>query len=156
MRKIVGLAIALLLLALFAAPVSAQTLQVTIQGSGHVVFGADDAIFTVHIDTATDTVEMKAVFPGRVTTPDGQFVTGLYWQGEIKYYKVYGNIVTVNCLVTAYLLPWHEPFPGIGAYEVPVQGELTGPGKRGNIVVGDPNGEPGMDYMTMPGTIIIR
>ena len=152
MRKIVGLAIVLLLLALFATPVSAQTLQVTIQGSGHVLFQTSqtvfsNSIFTVNIDTARDTVQMRVIFLERATAPDGQFLTGLYWEGEITGYTIDDDTVTVDCLVTAYLLPWHEPFPGLGPYEVPVKGELTGLGKQGQITIGS---------LVIPGTIIIR
>ena len=153
MRIFSILAASTLALVIFSTPVSAQDQTVTMQGSGHVLFQTSetifsDSIFTVHIDTAKDTVKMQVIFRGPIApTPDGQFLTGLYWEGEITGYTIDGDTVTVDCLVTAYLLPWHELFPGTGPYEVYVQGKLTGQGRRGEITVGSLN---------IPGTIIIR
>jgi len=139
-----------MLVALSAAPVLANDEpRVIMQGSGQVVFGEDDAIFTIHINTAANAVRMSAIIPGGTTMPepDGQRITGLYWEGEVTFWEIADDTVTVDCLIEAYLLPSHEPFPGIGAYEVQIEGVLTGPGNRGEII---------LDGLTIPGTIIIR
>lgn len=154
MRKILVLAISILLLVLAAAPVSAQVeQQVTIRGSGPLVFGTYDAIFSIQVNTETGKVAMKMMFPGTIAA-DGhgyeQFLAGLYWEGEINDYSVDGNAVTVDCQLTTYMLPWHELWPNEPTGELLVQGELTGPGNRGEITIDAPWGG------TIPGTIIIR
>lgn len=158
MRKILALAIVLLLLVLSVAPVSAQVdPQVAMQGSGSWLLEPEDvdAKVALHIDTATGIVKMRASIPGGLTR-DGQFITGAYWVAEVIDWTVVDDTVTVHIEGEAFWLPSRElatDQPG----EVWLKGVLTGPGNRGEISFFVVEPVPGADPLfTIPGTIIIR
>ena len=158
MKKIVGLAIALLLLfALSAAPVLANNeSQVVTQGSGQVILpGGFVANMMVYINTETGIVRNQATFPGGLPM-DGQHVVALVGIGEVEDHE----IIVVDGIVTvivnlgpgqSYLLPSRDPvpMPGDNYFEC----TLTGPGKRGEISLVSPSEG---NLFTIPGNIIIR
>ena len=150
MRKIVGLAIVLMLFALSVAPISAQTQpRVIMHGSAsQVEFPPGvDANVVVHVDTASGMVRLQVSHPGGFVGPGGEFITGRYAIGEVTGWIIDGTTVTIDAEGQMYLLPSREPHGPSGPGQF-VVGELTGPGNRGYITI--------LGWLTIPGTIIIR
>ena len=154
MRKIAVLALVLLLLALFAAPVSAQVEQpeVTMTGSGQLMLPPPpayvEANVTVHLDTATGKFRLTQIFPGGIMLFPGVRAIGNYAVGEVTYWEVDGNSVSVDILFDGYfLLTGQPPVLFVEDFAFHIEGLVTGPGNRGQITF--------PDIGTIPATIVI-
>ncbi len=159
MRKILVLTIVLMLLVLSVAPVSAQTPQVTIQGSGKLMLplfpdspgypGYVEANVTVHLDTATGKFRITQIIPrGFMLAPEVRAI-GVYAVGEVTDWEVDGNSVSVEILFDGYfLLPGQPPVLFVEDFPFYLEGLLTGPGNRGEITF--------PDIGTIPGTIVMH
>jgi hypothetical protein len=155
-KRILVLTTVVLVFALLAIPVSAQSgPQVIMQGSGQVEIapptpggGPLSVGVSLHIDTSRGAVSARYSIPGGFMA-NGQLVTGMYTVGNVTGCTVDGSTVTVDIEGQTYLLPSREPMGPPG--QAQLVGSLTGPGNRGTITVFVPE-----VAFTIPGTIIIR